>query len=129
MLEVTSRRGGIDMGLYRKKPVSRSGSPVDRENHDQVGIISPLSARIVQNGQDSLLAAHLEDLPELGLHRAAVRLRQLPPGREQLLRLGLLQTRKVHVFEQPAALEVACQQVVRRPVGTPRCIGNCYALR
>ena len=40
MLEVTSRRGGIDMGLYRKKPVVVEAVRLTEKNHDQARIFN-----------------------------------------------------------------------------------------
>jgi hypothetical protein len=68
---------------------------------------------LVPDRAKALFAAQLEDVPELRIHRFPLIVRQLQPRREQLLRLGFLQSRKIQVTEESSLLKVPGQKPVR----------------
>ena len=69
-----------------------------------------LPTRLVDDGAETLLAAQLEDVLKLGIHRFALCLGQFQPGGKQCIRLGLLHGREVQIRKQSPAREVAYQQ-------------------
>ena len=71
------------------------------EGTQPVGVIPPETIRLVENGPGPLLAAHLEDLPELGLQRFAPLLGQFEPSH------------KIQFTSQSTALGVVNQQIIR----------------
>jgi hypothetical protein len=67
------------------------------QRHVRFRRLPELPLRLIQNRAKALFAAHRKNLPELRVHRVALGLRQHQPGREQFLRVGLLQSRKIQI--------------------------------
>ena len=70
-------------------------------------------SRLVDDRPKALLAAHVEDVPELRIHLITLAVRQSQPRREQRVGLALLHGGEVQIAEQPPRLEIASEQGIR----------------
>ncbi len=89
----------------------RAAKPVTlRERLEALRVAWLQPAGLVDDGSEPLLAAQIEDVLKLGIHRLALFLGQVEPGVKQRIRLGFLHGREVQIGEQLPLMEIAGQQ-------------------
>ena len=103
----------VKEGDYRAFVVAGQRREFSNKFRERLCSCRQVPFRLVADRAKALLAAHLEDVAEVCVHRVALTVRQFQPRREQLVRLGFLHGRKIRVSEHLPRLKVTGEQSIR----------------